>query len=277
MAQLKEIIIDGGPGAGKSKLIKTMSVDLQASCNEMLHSDVNILINGGKIEEGRDELVLAKPDEGEISFIQKRYDPEHCLKWANIQDVLNFYTVTKSDDKETRKWINETFPGEIVINLKERDGPSSSVIFNWTSYKDLVLGYSDKHNQESTKIRPWNLIAEETNLELLKWTKELSRDRVVKHFIYLQGTPNFLLKRVKQRNRQYEAGWFDINLSESLVDAYNFFYQAGCRRDLSKELPITWSTLYDSKLTTMKVFDAQSKNIEQDVLTYVKYLFKSSF
>ena len=268
--QIIELIIDGAPGSGKTYLINNIKDKLHKYYKDNLNLDVAILVNGSKPEENKDELVLQEPDSGEISFIQKRYDPRHCYKKENVETVMFFHKCSSTHEQMTNKWIREHFPhSKIVLNIKERDGPSSSVIFNWTSYKDVVLSPNSKADKD---ILSWDQICKETKPFIKEWANNLKKEKCVKHFVYLSASPDFILQRVKQRKRMFEADWFSYDLSKSLTDAYNYFYEVDCTRE---KLSHTIFDLYDPKLTTVGIFNAElEETIEKLVLNHLeKILF----
>ena len=259
--QIVEIIIDGAPGSGKSHLIN----NLKHKINVCLNENVVLLVNGARPDEEQDELVLEEPKDGSVSFIQKRYDPLHCYKKENICSVMYFHECSHHHDEKVKAWIRKEFPNKLVINVKERDGPSSSVIFNWTSYKDIVLSTDSRADSD---VPSWNEVFNRTNPYISSWMEQLKNENIKKHFIYLHASPHFILQRVKERNRKYEAEWFNFNLSKSLSDSYDYFFGIGS--DLSESLSHTIFDLYDQNLTTISIFDAQRHFVEEEVLKYLK-------
>jgi deoxyadenosine/deoxycytidine kinase len=265
--QLYEYIIDGAPGVGKTTLINNIYEKLHKYFNEELELNAIILINGAKPEEHRDEFVLLKPSNGSMSFIQKRYDPKHCYESENIYSIMFLHREVARQDQELQKRVTQSFPYQIIINIKERDGPSSALIFNWTSYKDVVLAHQ---NKVSKYILSWDHICHEVEAYLKLWMKTIKKEKIIKHFIYLQASPDFIYHRVKQRNREFEADSFTKTLAISIVGAYNFFFND--KKNVCETLSHSIFDLYDQKLTSYWTVDAQTNCLDSIVLNYIKKL-----
>lgn len=262
-----EFIIDGAPGVGKTFLINNIIPKIQ----ERYGKNINLLVNGAAFDEKRDELVLALAEEGDISFIQKRYDHNHCFKRESINDVMFFHHTSAEHDTQCNNWIKKQFPHCITVNFKERDGPSSAVIFNWTSYKDVVLS-SKSHAPKD--ILSWNVISGKMEPFLQDWINTIKEGKIKKNFIYLQASPEFIYQRVKERNREYEAAWFTMELAASLAGAYNYFFNENS--DNKEPLLHTIDELYPSDLTTYAVFDAESPHLGEKVLDYIMNFFAAA-
>ena len=250
---ISEWIIDGVPGVGKTTLMEKIYKELVKRIKEGTEIDATILLNGALPEENKDEFILSAPVDGEISFIQKRYDPDHCYKDKNIHSILNFHETNYENDAQFLQKVKEQYSNSHILNIKERDGPSSAIIFNQTTFEDLVC------SQKNTTY--WLSLEEvmlNTHKFLRKWMEEIKEHNIHKHFVYLKATPEFSYERVKKRNRQYEAAAYSLELSSSLVNSYDNFFS------LDRKLPKLFD-LYDKKITTLQKFNAADKNLYENI------------
>lgn len=243
---ISEWIIDGAPGVGKTTLINDMYKELNKKIQKK--KNLVVLLNGALPEENNDEFILSAPPKGEISFIQKRYDPNHCYKHENIHSILTFHETNYKNDLRLAQKIKKQYPNSHIFNIRERDGPASAIVFNWTTFKDLVQSQKSKTYKFS-----WEEILFKTDQFLTKWIREIKESNIQKHFIYLKATPKFSYQGVKKRNRQYEADAYTMELSSSIVNSYNEFFdtsqlEGGGQKKLFD--------LYDKKITTLQTFNA---------------------
>ena len=261
-----EIILDGPPGVGKTTQIHSMQNQLCHYLKQKDKENTIVLVNGALPEHKKDELVLKVPT-NDISFIQKRYDVNHCLKWSNIRDVMNIYRECRADEESSLQFMRSTFhPEANVINIKERDGPASAVIFNWTSYQDLVLNNMCRTNGEN--LLSWESVETETINAIREWVQRRAEDGIIKHFLYLRAPPKLVLQRVKERNRKYESEWFNHQLSVSLVNTYDDFYELSSCKSIQPDH--TFKNIYPNMCITKAIFDVESEFFCRDILRHLE-------
>lgn len=266
-----EIIVDGVPGVGKTTLIEKIYQEVKDQGTK--DKKIQILVNGAFRQEMRDEFVLEEPVDGSLSFIQKRYHPDHFHKETSITDIFLIHEGAATMYRKDMKWIENKFDkGTTVVNIKERDGPSSAIIFYKTTYDDIVKTKDVSHRQLSY-MPTWNDIQGKTLPFLKEWVLYMSDRQVQKHFIYMQSSPEFAFKRILRRGREYESAWFNMELMSELANAYDFFYNENST--LNQILDQTFNDIYPTDLATKTIFNVESETFPNNIVTYVKKIITS--